>query len=89
MVVRIAAYAYQKGFGGHFHNDNSVAVLRDIPGLVIASPGHPADAGPMLRTCLAAADVDGAVCAFLEPIARYHTVDLHEDGDGALDRGSR
>ena len=23
---------YQKGFGGHFHNDNSVAVLRDIPG---------------------------------------------------------
>ena len=27
---------YQKGFGGHFHNDNSVAVLRDIPGLVIA-----------------------------------------------------
>ena len=82
MVVRIAAYAYQKGFGGHFHNDNSVAVLRDVPGLVIASPGHPEDAGPMLRTCLAAADVDGAVCAFLEPIARYHTVDLHEDGDG-------
>ena len=82
MVVRIAAYAYQKGFGGHFHNDNSVAVLRDIPGLVIASPAHPEDAGAMLRTCLAAADVDGAVCAFLEPIARYHTVDLHEEGDG-------
>ena len=35
-----------KGFGGHFHNDNSVAVLRDIPGLVIASPSHPP---PMLR----------------------------------------
>ncbi len=82
MVVRIAAYAHQRGFGGHFHNDNSVAVLRDIPGLVIASPGHPDDAGPMLRTCLAAAGVDGAVCAFLEPIARYHTVDLHEEGDG-------
>ncbi|MFA9564663.1 MAG: alpha-ketoacid dehydrogenase subunit beta, partial [Acidimicrobiales bacterium] len=83
MVVRIASYAYQKGFGGHFHNDNSVAVLRDIPGLVIASPSHPADAGPMLRTCLAAAQVDGAVCAFLEPIARYHTTDLHQEGDGA------
>ena len=39
MVVRIAGLAYQKGFGGHFHNDNAVGVLRDIPGLVIASPG--------------------------------------------------
>ena len=38
MVVRIAGYAYQKGFGGHFHNDNAVGVLRDIPGLVVASP---------------------------------------------------
>ena len=24
MVVRIAGYGYQKGFGGHFHNDDSV-----------------------------------------------------------------
>ncbi len=32
MVVRVAGLGYQKGFGGHFHNDNSVAVLRDIPG---------------------------------------------------------
>jgi 2-oxoisovalerate dehydrogenase E1 component len=81
MVVRIAGYAYQKGFGGHFHNDNSVAVLRDIPGLVIASPAHPSDAGPMLRTCVAAAAADGTVSAFLEPIALYHTRDLHEPGD--------
>ncbi|MFZ9042235.1 MAG: transketolase C-terminal domain-containing protein [Ilumatobacteraceae bacterium] len=82
MVVRVAGYAYQKGFGGHFHNDNSVAVLRDIPGLVIASPGHPSDAGPMLRTCVAAARVDGTVSVFLEPIALYHSRDLHEVGDG-------
>ncbi len=82
MVVRIAAYAYQKGFGGHFHNDNSVAVLRDIPGLVIASPARPEDASAMLRTCLAAAAADGRVCVFLEPIALYHTRDLHDDGDG-------
>ena len=82
MVVRIAGLAYQKGFGGHFHNDNAVGVLRDIPGLVIASPGHPSDAAPMLRTCAAAAAVDGTVCAFLEPIALYHTRDLHEAGDG-------
>jgi len=27
MVVRVAADGYQKGFGGHFHNDNSIAAL--------------------------------------------------------------
>ncbi|MET0144517.1 MAG: transketolase C-terminal domain-containing protein [Ilumatobacteraceae bacterium] len=81
VVVRIAAYGYQRGFGGHFHNDNAIAVLRDIPGLVIASPAHPADAPAMLRTCVAAAIGDGTVCAFLEPIALYHTRDLHEPGD--------
>ena len=82
MVVRIAGYGYQKGFGGHFHNDDSVAVLRDIPGLVIASPSRPDDAAAMLETCVAAAKVDGSVCAFLEPIALYHTRDLYEEGDG-------
>jgi 2-oxoisovalerate dehydrogenase E1 component len=83
MVVRIAGYGYQKGFGGHFHNDNAVGVLRDIPGLVIASPGRPDDAAAMLRTCAAAASVDGAVCVFLEPIALYHARDLHDEGDEA------
>jgi 2-oxoisovalerate dehydrogenase E1 component len=87
LVVRIQGYGYQKGFGGHFHNDDSVAVLRDIPGLVIASPARPDDAAAMLRTCVAAAQADGSVCAFLEPIALYHTRDLHEEGDGLwLDR---
>lgn len=81
MVVRIASYAYQKGFGGHFHNDNSVAALRDIPGLVVASPARPDDAASMLRTCLAAARVDGSVCVFLEPIALYNTRDMFEEGD--------
>ncbi len=81
MVVRVPGYAYQKGFGGHFHNDDSVAALRDIPGVVVASPARPDDAAAMLRTCLAAARVDGEVCVFLEPIALYHTRDLFEDGD--------
>ena len=81
MVVRIEGYGYQKGFGGHFHNDNAVGVLRDIPGLVIASPARPDDAAAMLRTCVAAARADGSVCVFLEPIALYHTRDLHEEGD--------
>ena len=79
--MRVAGLAYQKGFGGHFHNDNAVGVLRDIPGLVIACPGHPADAAPMLRTCAAAAVADGTVSVFLEPIALYHTRDLHVAGD--------
>ena len=81
LVVRIAGYGYQKGFGGHFHNDNGIAVLRDIPGLVIASPARAADAPAMLRTCVAAAVADGTVSVFLEPIALYHTRDLHEPGD--------
>jgi 2-oxoisovalerate dehydrogenase E1 component len=81
MVVRVAGLAYQKGFGGHFHNDNAVAVLRDIPGIVVAVPAHPEDAPAMLRTCLAAAVVDGTVSVFLEPIALYHRRDLYEPGD--------
>ena len=82
MVVRVAGLAYQKGFGGHFHNDNAVGVLRDIPGLVVAVPSRAQDAAAMLRTCLAAAKVDGTVAVFLEPIALYHTRDLHQPGDG-------
>jgi 2-oxoisovalerate dehydrogenase E1 component len=82
LVLRIAGYAYQEGFGGHFHNDNALGALRDIPGLIIASPARPDDAAPMLRTCLAAAAADGSVCVFLEPIALYHTRDLHKSGDG-------
>lgn len=81
MLVRVAGLAYQKGFGGHFHNDNAVAALRDIPGVVLACPSRPDDAAAMLRTCLAAGEVDGSVCLFLEPIALYHTRDLHEPGD--------
>ncbi|MFE3957309.1 thiamine pyrophosphate-dependent enzyme [Nocardia sp. NPDC059091] len=82
VVVRIAGLAYQKGFGGHFHNDNSLAALRDIPGLVIAAPARADDAAAMLRTCVSAARVDGRVCVFLEPIALYHTRDLYRAGDG-------
>ncbi|MGA5536494.1 thiamine pyrophosphate-dependent enzyme [Mycolicibacterium nivoides] len=81
MVVRIAGYGYQKGFGGHFHNDDSIAAIRDIPGVVIASPARPDDAAAMLHTCVAAAKTAGAVCVYLEPIALYHTKDLHADGD--------
>jgi 2-oxoisovalerate dehydrogenase E1 component len=82
LVVRVQGLAYQKGFGGHFHNDNGLAVLRDIPGLVVACPAHPRDAPSMLRTCLAAAAVDGTVSVVVEPIALYHERDLSMSGDG-------
>lgn len=90
MVVRIAGYGYQKGFGGHFHNDNSITAIRDLPGVVVASPSRPDDAAGMLRSCVAAADAAGVVCLFVEPIALYHTRDLYDDGDDlwlAADRG--
>jgi len=82
MVIRIAGLAYQKGFGGHFHNDNSLAALRDIPGVVLALPARADDAAALLRTCVSAARVDGRVCVLVEPIALYHTRDLFP-GDGA------
>ena len=83
MVVRVAGLGYQKGFGGHFHNDNAVAVLRDIPGLVVACPARADDAAAMLRTCAAAAIADATLSVFLEPIALYHQRDLYEPGDQA------
>ena len=81
MVVRVAALAYQKGFGGHFHNDNSITVLRDLPGVVVACPSNGPDAAKMLRTCVHLAQNEGRVVVFLEPIALYMTKDLHEPGD--------
>jgi 2-oxoisovalerate dehydrogenase E1 component len=83
MLLRIASLGYQKGFGGHFHNDNSITAIRDIPGLVVGCPSRGDDAAMMLRTLAALAKVDGRVCAFLEPIALYMTKDLYAPGDGA------
>lgn len=82
MVVRIAGLPYQKGFGGHFHNDNSLAVLTDIPGIIVACPSSAADAPAMLRECVRLAHEDGRVVVFIEPIALYHTTDLQQVDDG-------
>jgi 2-oxoisovalerate dehydrogenase E1 component len=81
MVIRIAGLAYQKGFGGHFHNDNSFAVFRDIPGLIIACPSNGADAVEMLRTSVRIAQEQQRVVIFIEPIALYMKKDLHQEGD--------
>ncbi len=81
MVVRIPGLGYQKGFGGHFHNDNSMAALRDIPGLIVACPSRGDDAVLMMRTLMALAEVDKRVSVILEPIALYMKKDLYKDGD--------
>jgi 2-oxoisovalerate dehydrogenase E1 component len=82
MVMRVASLGYQRGFGGHFHNDNSITALRDIPSLVVGCPSRGDDAVTMLRSMTALAKVDGRVCAYLEPIALYMTKDLYDTGDG-------
>ncbi|MEO0655092.1 MAG: thiamine pyrophosphate-dependent enzyme [Pseudomonadota bacterium] len=82
MVIRIAGLGYQKGFGGHFHNDNSLGVLRDIPGLILAVPSHGADAARMLRECVRLAREEQRVVVFVEPIALYPMRDLHGEKDG-------
>ncbi|GAA1626236.1 2-oxoisovalerate dehydrogenase E1 component [Actinoplanes couchii] len=81
MVLRVPGLAQPFGVGGHLDNDNTVAALRDVPGLVVAVPARAADAAPMLRSCLAAAAVDGTVSVFLEPVALYQTRDLYQQGD--------
>ena len=83
MVLRVAGLPYQKGFGGHFHNDNSLAVFRDIPGIIIAVPSNGADAVKMMRACVREAFERGRVVVFIEPIALYMTKDLHQPDDKA------
>ncbi|WP_294226032.1 thiamine pyrophosphate-dependent enzyme [uncultured Shimia sp.] len=81
MVLRIAGLGYQKGFGGHFHNDNSLAVLRDIPGVIIACPSRGDDAAKMMRECVRLAREEQRVVVMVEPIALYPMRDLTTDKD--------
>ncbi|MGL6210111.1 MAG: transketolase C-terminal domain-containing protein, partial [Paracoccaceae bacterium] len=82
MVLRIAGLGYQKGFGGHFHNDNSLAVLRDLPGVIVCCPSTGADAAMLLRECVRLAREEQRVVVFVEPIALYPMRDLLTAGDG-------
>jgi len=82
MVLRVPGLGYQKGFGGHFHNDNSLTIFRDLPGVILAVPSNGVDAAKMLRTAVREAYVNGRVVVFVEPIALYMIKDLHEQKDG-------
>ncbi|MEH6471169.1 MAG: transketolase C-terminal domain-containing protein, partial [Halopseudomonas sp.] len=81
MLIRIAGLGYQKGFGGHFHNDNSLAVFGDIPGLILACPSNGEDALLMLRECIRLVREEQRLVVFIEPISLYKTRDLLEPGD--------
>jgi 2-oxoisovalerate dehydrogenase E1 component len=81
MVLRVAGLPYQKGFGGHFHNDNSLAVFRDIPGIILAVPSNGADAVKMMRACVREAYEKGRVVVFFVTICLYMTKDLHQADD--------
>jgi 2-oxoisovalerate dehydrogenase E1 component len=83
LVIRVAGLPYRDSVGGAVGGDNGLGALRDIPGLVIACPAHPSEAPGLLRTCLAAAEADGTVSVFLEPIALYDEHDMLEPGDDA------
>ena len=82
MVLRVPGLAYQKGFGGHFHNDNSLTIFRDIPGIILAVPSNGEDAVKMLRTSVREAYLNGRIVIFIEPIALYMTKDLIKEKDG-------
>ena len=82
LVLRIPGLGYQKGFGGHYHNDNSLTVFRDIPGIILAVPSNGYDAVKMLRTAVREAYENGRVIIFIEPIALYMTKNLHMKKDG-------
>jgi 2-oxoisovalerate dehydrogenase E1 component len=82
LVVRVPGLAYHGG-DGVTGGDNALGVLLDIPGLVVACPAHPSEAPGLLRACLAAAEADGTVSVFLEPVALYHERDMLQEGDGA------
>lgn len=80
-VLRIAGLAYQKGFGGHFHNDNALAALREIPGLILVAPARADDALELFRTAFVLARRHRRPVVVIEPIALYHERDLYDAGD--------
>lgn len=82
MVIRIPAFAYQEGMGGHFHNENAIGFLRELPGVIVCAPSNGLDASKMLRTCVKLAYEQGKIVVWLEPIALYFKKDLVQANDG-------
>jgi 2-oxoisovalerate dehydrogenase E1 component len=83
LVIRVPSLGHPSTGGVGPQVDHALAALRDIPDLVVACPAHPSDVPPLLRTCLAAAEVDGVVAVVVEPVDLYHERDMLTPGDGA------
>lgn len=81
MVIRIPAFSQERGIGGHFHNENTVAALRDIPGIVIATCSRGDEGVKIFRHLFELAYIKGQICVFLEPTDLYFKLDSGEDGD--------
>ena len=74
----------QKGFGGHFHNDNAIAVFRDIPGIIVTCPSSASERLCCSERSIRLAREEQRVVIFLEPIALYGSKDLFSEGDGLM-----
>ena len=57
-------------FGGHFHNENSLSPLLDMPGLVVMYPSNGPDYVRMFRTAVKMAK-EGRMVIVIEPIRLY------------------
>lgn len=57
-------------FGGHYHNENSLAPLLDIPGITLVYPSNGADYVRLFRRCREVAK-QGRVVVIIEPLRAY------------------
>jgi 2-oxoisovalerate dehydrogenase E1 component len=68
-IIRVAGGGLTE-FGGHFHNENSLSPLLDMPGLVVMYPSNGPDYVRMFRTAVKMAK-DGRMVIVIEPIRLY------------------
>lgn len=69
MMVRVSGGGLTE-FGGHFHNENSLACFLDIPGIVVVYPSNGPDYVRLFRTCIELCR-QGRVVVMVEPIKAY------------------
>lgn len=68
-MIRVAGGGLTE-FGGHFHNENSLAPLLDIPGIVVLYPSNGPDYVRYFRKCRDLCQ-EGRVVVLVEPIKAY------------------
>ncbi len=71
-IVRVAGGGLTE-FGGHFHNENSLSPLLDMPGVVVMYPSNGPDYVRMFRTAVNLAKKEGRIVIVIEPIRLYAT----------------